>query len=100
MTACQVVIPGVGLCELQDHPRDGVGREVHRKGTVTWNGAEPTEPRFFVEPSKSRYHASLDCPALLAQEAVRLLMTKNPPSVRPCALCVAPRALDEAAETV
>lgn len=86
---CQVTIPGVGRCELTSHPRDGVGREIHRKGQVTWNGQED---RFFLEAAHNRWHSHLACPALEAQEAVRLLVTRIRPAVRPCALCVPHRA--------
>lgn len=38
MTRCEVIIPGIGQCELDDHKLDGVGRQVHVLGPVTWNG--------------------------------------------------------------
>lgn len=36
---CEVAIPGVGRCDVAgDHELDGVGRQIHRHGPVTWNG--------------------------------------------------------------
>lgn len=45
MVKCQVVIPGIGQCEVDegDHEDDGHGRLVHVKGAVKWNGHENIE---------------------------------------------------------
>lgn len=42
---CTIEIPGIGQCELEveAHPLDGVGRPIHKRGPVTWNGGPAIE---------------------------------------------------------
>lgn len=37
---CQVVIPGLGQCEVEQrgHKYDGLGRDIHVVGPCSWNG--------------------------------------------------------------
>lgn len=40
LVCCQVTIPGIGICGLRksEHKSDSLGRLIHVRGPITWNG--------------------------------------------------------------
>lgn len=49
MPRCEIEIPGCGRCEIDgDHPLDGRGWPIHKRGSMTWNGKRPNEFRVSV----------------------------------------------------
>lgn len=42
---------------------------------------------FYLESGKQRYHTRIDCPVLVREQDIEIVIVKERPNVRPCALC-------------